>query len=311
MIHLSKIVENTNTIKVIGNTDKEILKVIQLDVNNSDDHYLMWVSPKKIELIKEIKKGVIICSEAPDDYYNSNCTYLIFENPRLAFQKILSDFFVPKKKEGISKTAVIADSVQIGNNVFVGDYVVIEENCVIGNNAFIDHHTTIKEGTIIGKNVVIGSNNTIGGVGFGYEKDENEQYIFIPHIGNVIIEDNVEIGNNTCVDRAVLGSTILRENVKVDNLVHIAHGVVVGKNSLVIANAMVAGSVIIGENTWVAPSSSILNQKKIGDNVTIGLAAVVVKDVEDSQTVIGSPAEEISKHIQKKKMLEKKIFSNE
>jgi UDP-3-O-[3-hydroxymyristoyl] glucosamine N-acyltransferase len=90
------------------------------------------------------------------------------------------------------------------------------------------------------------------------------------------------------------------DNVKVDNLVHIAHGVQVGRNSLVIANAMVAGSVQIGENTWVAPSSSIINQKKIGNNVTIGLSAVVVKNVEDGQTVIGSPAEEISKALLRK-----------
>ncbi len=308
MIHLSKIIEKSSLIRVVGSIDKEVLGVIQLDINNSNDNLLMWISPKNIEMIKEIKNGIIICNEAPNDYFNSNCTYLIFENPRLAFQKILSDFFIPKKKNGISKTAIIANNVKIGDNVFIGEFVVVEENSVIGNNTFIDHHTTIKSETIIGENVIIGSNNTIGGVGFGYEKNEKNQYIFIPHIGNVIIENNVEIGNNTCIDRAVLGSTILKENVKIDNLVHIAHGVVVGENSLVIANAMVAGSVVIGENTWIAPSSSILNQKKIGNNVTVGLAAVVVKDVEDNQTVIGSPAEEISKHINKKKLLEKKIF---
>lgn len=107
------------------------------------------------------------------------------------------------------------------------------------------HNTVILKDTIIEDNVVIGANNTIGGVGFGYEKDREGNFELIPHIGNVHIKRNVEIGNNTCIDRAVLGSTILEENVKVDNLVHIAHGVFVGRNSVVIANAMVAGSVNI------------------------------------------------------------------
>lgn len=309
MIHLSEIIKKNQDFKIIGNPDKEINGVIPLDIDNEDEKKMMWVSPKNIESLLSIPKGIIICSQAPSHFYNSTCTYIVVEHPRQAFQKILSDFFVPPAKRGVSKTASIANNVSMGKEVYIGDFVVIEEGCVIGDYTSIDHHTTIKSGTKIGKNVVIGSNNTIGGVGFGYEKDEQGDYIFIPHIGNVLIEDKVEIGNNTCIDRAVLGSTILKENAKIDNLVHIAHGVVVGRNSLVIANAMVAGSVVIGDHTWVAPSSSILNQKKIGNQVTIGLAAVVVKDVPDGQTVIGSPAEEISTHLQKKKNLEKFISS--
>ncbi|SIQ22894.1 UDP-3-O-[3-hydroxymyristoyl] glucosamine N-acyltransferase [Chryseobacterium sp. RU37D] len=309
MIALSEIIERLNPEKVIGNIDREIINAIQLDLNNDRDDVLMWVSAKFSEKLKEVKKGVVICSSSlSDDFINPDCTYLIFENPRLAFQKALSEFFMPKKKIGISKTAIIGENVSIGKNVYIGEYTVIEDNCTIGDHTVIDHHTTIKKDTIIGENVIIGANNTIGGVGFGYEKDETGQFVFIPHIGNVIIGNNVEVGNNTCIDRAVLGSTVLMENVKVDNLVHIAHGVKIGKNSLVIANAMVAGSVEIGENTWVAPSSSILNQKKVGSDVTIGLSAVVVKDVENGQTVIGSPAEEISVALNKKKIMNEKLF---
>lgn len=308
MAILSEIIEQLNPSAVIGDTNKTVINAIQLDTNNQRDDVLMWVSAKFNDKLKDISKGIIICNEFPEEYINKDCTYLIFENPRLAFQKILTEFFMPVKKTGISKTAVVGENVQIGEGVYLGEFVIIEDNCIIGNNTVVDHHTAIKEGTVIGENVTIGANNTIGGVGFGYEKDETGQYVFIPHIGNVIIGNNVDIGNNTCIDRAVLGSTILMDNVKIDNLVHIAHGVKVGRNSLVIANAMVAGSVEIGENTWVAPSSSILNQKKIGDNVTIGLSAVVVKNVENGQTVIGSPAEEISIALSKKKIMNDKLF---
>jgi UDP-3-O-[3-hydroxymyristoyl] glucosamine N-acyltransferase len=159
----------------------------------------------------------------------------------------------------------------------------------------IDSNTVIKKGTIIGNRVKIGANNTIGGVGFGYEKNEAGAYEVMPHIGNVIIEDDVEIGNNTAIDRAVLGSTLIRRNAKIDNLVHIAHGVEIGENTLVIAHAMVAGSVKVGKNVWIAPASAILNKIQVGDESTIGMGAIVLKEVSPGQTVVGNPARDILK----------------
>lgn len=309
MATVNDIIKVVNPKKIVGNTDSIVVNAIQLDTQNEREDVLMWVSAKFKDHLKNITHGVIICGALPEEFISENCTYLITDNPRLAFQKVLTDFFMPKKKVGISKTAIIGENVKLGNQIFLGEHVIIEDHCEIGDGSFIDHHTVIKCDTMIGKNVSIGANTTIGGVGFGYEKDETGQFVFIPHIGNVVIGDDVEIGNNTCIDRAVLGSTKLCDNVKIDNLVHIAHGVQIGRNSLVIANAMVAGSVVIGENSWVAPSSSILNQKKIGNNVTIGLSAVVVKDVKDGETVIGSPAEEISVALGKKKVMNEKLFN--
>jgi UDP-3-O-[3-hydroxymyristoyl] glucosamine N-acyltransferase len=153
----------------------------------------------------------------------------------------------------------------------------------------------LKYGTKIHDNAKIGANCTIGGVGFGYELDEEKKYVLLPHLGNVVLKSFVEIGNNTCIDRAVMGSTILEENVKVDNLVHIAHGVVIGKNSLIIANSMIAGSTKIGENVWVAPSVSILNKKTISDNSYIGMGAVVIKDVKENETIVGNPGKALVK----------------
>lgn len=307
-ISLADIIKEINPLDIIGSPDRTVSSVVQADPDNKRDDVLMWISPKLTEVIKNINHGIIICKKLPEGHNSLSCTYLLTENPRRAFQKVLTEFFIEKRKNGISNSAIIAPDVKISEDVFIGENVVIEDNCVIGDGSSIGHNTVIKSDTIIGKNVVIGSNNTIGGVGFGYEKDENGQFVFIPHVGNVIIKDNVEIGNNTCIDRAVLGSTILEENVKVDNLVHVAHGVKIGRNSLIIANVMIAGSVEIGDNTWVAPSSSILNQKKIGNNVTIGISAVVLKDVQTGQTVIGNPAEEISLALSKRKLMNEKLF---
>jgi UDP-3-O-[3-hydroxymyristoyl] glucosamine N-acyltransferase len=148
----------------------------------------------------------------------------------------------------------------------------------------------VLEGTIIGENVTIGCNNTIGNYGFGYEKDSDGNYFLLQHIGNVVIHNHVEIHNNTCIDRGVLGTTEIHENTKIDNLVHIAHGVVIGRNSLVIANAMVAGSVLIGENSWIAPSVSIKNKAIIAPNTMTGIGAVILKDTDRDSTYIGNPA---------------------
>ena len=110
------------------------------------------------------------------------------------------------------------------------------------------------------------------------------------HLGRVVIHDNVEIHNNTCIDRGVLGDTEIHENVKIDNLVHVAHGVVIERNSLVIANAMIGGSTQIGENSWIAPSVSIINQIHIAKNTNTGVGAVILRDTKENSLMIGNPA---------------------
>jgi len=288
------ILEKIAYIKFIGNEHQKIDEPISLDVKNTDPNVLMWVNAKNISLLEKLNTGTIIVpKEAADVKTNPNCQIICVENPRRVFMQVLNAFFVKKKEHSISSNAVIHSSVKLGDNVSIGSNVVIEENCEIGANTIVDHNTVIKENTIVGENVIIGCNNTIGGAGYGYEKNEDGQFEFIPHLGNVVIKDFVEIGNNTCIDRAVLGSTILEQNVKVDNLVHIAHGVHIGENSMVIANSMIAGSVKIGTNVWIAPSACVLNQKSIGDNALIGMGAVVLKDVPEGKIFIGNPARDL------------------
>lgn len=280
--------------RFVGNDQSEVRELVPLDQANNQPDVLVWVNEKNISLLSGIKAGVIIC---PDSYssFNPNCHYILSANPRQTFQKVLEEFFLKKLPPTISKKSSVHSSVKLNDTIHVGDYVVIEENCTIGNHVVIDHNTVIKSGTVIHDFVKIGSNCTIGGVGFGYEKNAAGKYEVIPHIGNVVLKKNVDIGNNTCIDRAVLGSTILEENVKVDNLVHIAHGVTIGKNSLIIANTMIGGSTHIGENVWVAPSTSILNKKNVASNSVMGMGTVVIKDVAEGQTIIGNPGKPLTK----------------
>jgi len=295
-ILLTDIVGKLPVTEVIGNKQRTIKRVVQLTTPDKQHTDMCWVSDKNTEQLRLVTQGVIICSVKTDrSLFNSACTYLLTESPRLYFLKLVNQFFVEKESPGIHKTATIHNTVKTGDNCFIAAGVVIEKNCTIGNNVHIGANTVIMANTCIGNRVKIGANNTIGGVGFGYERNETGAYDLIPHIGNVVLEDDVEIGNNTTIDRAVMGSTLLKRNAKVDNLVHIAHGVTIGENSLIIANAMVAGSTVIGDNVWVAPSSSILNKVEVGNNVVIGMGAVVLKNVTDGQIMVGNPAKELTR----------------
>jgi UDP-3-O-[3-hydroxymyristoyl] glucosamine N-acyltransferase len=273
-----------------GNTNQEIENVIPFQGNNMYESVLMWINEKNLGKLPSLKAGIVICPSNVNIDWNENVNYILVDRPRDAFRKVMEKFFMMTPMVGISKSAIIDSSSTIGEDCFLGNNVVIEENCIVGNSVQIDHNTVVKRGTIIEGQVVIGANCTIGGVGFGYEKDVDGRYTFMPHLGNVVINSGVEIGNNVCIDRAVLGSTILSRNVKVDNFVHIAHGVFVDENSLLIAHAMIGGSTKIGKNVWVAPSSAIINACTVGDNALIGMGAVVVKPVEEGKIVVGNPA---------------------
>lgn len=294
MIPIDKILKSIAHIQYVGSHNASINKPIALNFDNEDDHAIMWCSDKYANNLDKLKRGTVICGRHEIGNLQK-CNYIFVSNPRLAFQELLTTFFNPKKEYSIGASSKIHNSAILGKDIFIGENVIVEENCKIGDNVEIDHNTVIKANTEISRNVKIGANCTIGGIGFGYELNGEKKYVVIPHLGNVVIKEKVEIGNNTCIDRAVLGSTILEENVKVDNLVHIAHGVIIGKNSLIIANSMIAGSTQIGENVWVAPSASILNKKRIESNSYIGMGAVVVKDVDSHQVIVGNPGKPLKK----------------
>jgi UDP-3-O-[3-hydroxymyristoyl] glucosamine N-acyltransferase len=279
---------------IYGNVgeDQSISKIIKFDPANLDNSILFWISEKNLPQTRDLVTGTLIAPRSIARPNNFNGTLLICENPRKAFSLIINEFFKPS-----NNLIPIGSLVTIMSNVpkssKVGKGTIIEKGVTIGENVVIGYNNVILSGTVIGDNVKVGSNNTIGAVGFGYERGENGEYELISHIGNVVIEDDVEIGNNNCIDRAVLGSTLLCKNSKIDNLVHIAHGVKIGRNSLVIANSMIAGSSEIGDDVWIAPSTSVINGKTVGSRSMTGLGSVVISNVDEGSLVVGVPAKKI------------------
>lgn len=279
--------------RVIGDTNRLVSHPASVSDHNLTEGSLLWC--RKIDKLNGTIGATIICEEnEPALFHPESCTYLVVDNARRSFQQALQHFFIQPLLPSIASSAIIAPGVKLGANLFIGHHVVIEENCVIGDNSAIDHNSVIKSGTVIGHNVSIGCNSTLGTHGFGFEKNKDGDYELMPHVGNVIIGDHVEIGNQVTIDRAVLGSTRIGNHAKIDNHVYIAHGVSIGDNTLVIGHSMIAGSTQIGKEVWVSPGSTIINKISIGDRAVIGLGSVVISQVPAGMTVAGNPARILS-----------------
>jgi UDP-3-O-[3-hydroxymyristoyl] glucosamine N-acyltransferase len=246
------------------------------------------------ELLKETKASIVLCRFGIKLPKRDNITYLVVENPRLCFAKLLAKYDEKQIEFKIHPTVIVGKNCKIGK-VSISPYVVIGNNVRIGNGTIIFPSVVISDDVIIGKNVVIKSNTTIGQSGFGFEFDKNHNPVFIPHIGRVIIGDNVEIGANNTVVRAKMDNTVISDFVKTDDHVHIAHNVKIGKRTMITACSEISGSVTIGFDCWLGPNCSIMNQITIGNNVLVGLGAVVTKSVPDNVVVAGNPAKIIRK----------------
>jgi UDP-3-O-[3-hydroxymyristoyl] glucosamine N-acyltransferase len=237
------------------------------------------------------------------------CTIVRVENAYESFAKLLEMYNEIKHNiSGISKLASISQSASIGTNVYIGDFVVIGENVVIGDNVKIYPQTFIGNNSEIGNNTILfsgvkvysdsclGSNCTlhsgviIGADGFGFAPGCDHNYKKVAQIGNVIVGDNVEIGSNTTIDRATLGSTKIHNGVKLDNLIQIAHNVEIGENTVIAAQTGVAGSAKIGKNCMIGGQVGIAGHLKIGDNVRIAAQSGIGSNIPENSIIQGSPA---------------------
>lgn len=263
----------------------------------ANPHSLVWINPTrkdKVKLVEQTQALTIICdSQSYQEVKHIAKNYLITENPKWSFTQIIEAFFLKQPFFGIHEKACIEPGAIIGKNVSIGAFTYVSSNCTIGDGSILYGHCYLYEGVKIGKNVLIHAGTVIGTDGFGYSKDSEGRLHKFPHIGGVLIEDDVEIGANTCIDRGSLGDTVIKKGARIDNLVHIAHNVIIEENAAVIAHAMIGGSTVIGKNAWIAPAAIIRDVVTIGNNATVGLGSVVTKDIPEQEVWLGNPAKRI------------------
>ena len=296
--------------KILGDENLHVSNVARIEEAQKGDLTFLYL-PVYEKYFPSTKASAIIVKR---DFNKTrdDITYIEVDVPEKTFREIIINFFGTEVNlEGIDKTAFVHKDAKLGSNVSIGKNVVISAGCKIGNNVKIFHNTvilenvelgddvivyqnvSIREKCIIGNRVTIHAGTVIGADGFGYTQDENKVYHKIPQIGNVVIEDDVEIGANTTVDRAAMGSTVIKRGSKIDNLVQVAHNVVVGEDTVIAAQAGVSGSSKVGNRSILAGQVGIAGHLEIGDNVVLIAQSGVSKSILKPGYYFGAPAKEL------------------
>ena len=300
--------------QIEGNADVKITKLSKIEEGEPGSISFL-ANPAYTHYIYDTKASLVIVNKDFTPTAPVSSTLIRVESAAAAFAKLLEMYNQVKlNKTGVSKHAYISDSAKVGDNIYAGEFAVISENAHIGNNVkiypqvFIGDNVVIGDNTTlfagvkiysdcqVGKDCIIHSGTVIGSDGFRFEP-QNEGNKKVPQIGNVIIEDDVEIGATCAIDRATLGSTILRKGVKFDNLVHIAHNVEIGENSYLAACNVVAGSTKIGKNCMFSGQVGIVGHLQIADNTIITAQSGISKSItKPGEVYMGSPAFDANKY---------------
>lgn len=293
--------------KIIGDENALITGVSPIE--NGEPGHLSFIAQDRFSHFLDTSKcSVIIVSEKLLNKNSYNPTLIVVKDAYLSFQILMNLYQEMRgRKEGIEDGSSIHDSAVIGDKVYIGAFTYVSEKAKIGEGSQIYPHVYIGKGVkigknckidsgariydycIIGDNCVIHSNTVIGGDGFGFQPTA-EGFKKIPQLGNVIIEDDVEIGSNCSIDRATIGSTIIGKGTKIDNLIQIAHNVKIGQNNVIAAQAGIAGSTTIGDWNQIGGQVGVVGHIKIGNQVKIQAQSGVNSSVNDRETLYGSPA---------------------
>jgi UDP-3-O-[3-hydroxymyristoyl] glucosamine N-acyltransferase len=299
---------------VEGNPEAAISKLSKIEEGVPGS--LSFLSnPLYTPYIYKTKASIVIVNKTFEPEHPIEATLIRVESADLAFAKLLEIYNqIKNDKKGVSKLSSIASSASIGENIYVGDFAMIGENVTLGNNVkihpqvFVGDNCTIGDNSIlfpgvkiysdniIGKNCIFHAGTVIGSDGFRFNQQDGKN-VKVPQIGNVIIEDDVETGANCTIDRATFGSTIIRSGVKLDNLVHVAHNVEIGENTVIAAGTGIAGSVKVGKNCMISGHVSMTGHITIADGTILGGATGVSKSLtKPGQAYLGVPALEVSKY---------------
>lgn len=293
---------------IVGDPNIEVSKLAKIE-EGIQGSLTFLANPKYKSYIYKTQASITIVNKDFEPEEPLSTTLIKVEDAYGAFTKLLEYYNQIKlNKEGIEQPCFISETASIGDNIYVGAFTYIGENVKIGNNVkifpntYIGDNVRLGENTIvfsggkiysdciIGDNCVINSGAIIGADGFGFAPNEKGEYSKVPQIGNVIIEDHVDIGAGTTIDRATLGSTIIRRGVKLDNQIQIAHNVEIGKNTVIAAQTGVAGSTKIGENCQIGGQVGVAGHLTIGNNVKVQAQSGIGRNVKDNEVLQGSPS---------------------
>ncbi|MBB1149917.1 MULTISPECIES: UDP-3-O-(3-hydroxymyristoyl)glucosamine N-acyltransferase [unclassified Myroides] len=294
--------------EVVGNPQEEVSTLAKIE-EGAKGAISFLANPKYVHHIYTTKASVVIVNKTFEPEHKVEATLIKVDDAYKAFSKLLEYYNQVKlMKSGIEQPSVISEGATYGTDLYLGSFCYVGKNTKIGDNVKIYPNTFIGDNVVIGDNTVlfagvrvysesiIGAGCTlhagtiIGSDGFGFAPNGDGTYSKVPQIGNVIIEDNVEIGAATTIDRATLGSTIIRKGVKLDNQIQIAHNVEIGENTVIASQTGVAGSTKIGKNCMIGGQVGIVGHLTIGDNVKIQAQSGVTKNLESNIAVQGSPA---------------------
>jgi UDP-3-O-[3-hydroxymyristoyl] glucosamine N-acyltransferase len=289
---------------VVGDPDLEINALAPLDTAGPGE--ISFLANKRYAKAVHTTSAAALISDRPLE--RTDITYLVCPNPYLAFARVLTYLHAPETEPcGVSPQAVVAESAVIekqvsifpgaviGERVHIGAGTVVHPNVVvyadvrIGAGCVIHAGALVREGSILGDRVILQPGTVIGSDGFGFAPD-GERYYKIPQLGHVVLEDDVEIGANTCVDRGTMGETVIEQGTKLDNLVQIGHNVRVGANTVMAAQAGISGSSRIGRHCIFGGQSAMAGHIQAGDNLTVGARGALAGNTEGHQTVSGVPA---------------------
>jgi UDP-3-O-[3-hydroxymyristoyl] glucosamine N-acyltransferase len=251
--------------------------------------YADKLSEEELQCLTEAKQVLLLIGSIGESRI-CGCSYIVTPHPRLDFVRVLNEFFVERESTLIHPTAKIYDGAKIGRNVSVGVYSIIGPDVVLGNNSIVLNHVVINGSVIIGCNCLIKDNATIGSEGFSFEFDETGVPVHFPYLGRIVIGDNVWIGANSTFERGEMGDTVIEDSVKIDDLVQIGQGCIIGARTMITAGAVISANSKIGKDCWIAPNVSVSNQVIIDDNVLVGIGAVVVKNLAANSVYVGNPA---------------------
>ena len=297
--------------EIVGNKNEMVSGLSKIEEGKKGT--LSFLANKKYEaFIYKTDASIVIVNKTfePQQSLKSTCTLIKVEDAYSCFAKLLELYNQAIQKDAeIEKGSFVSEKATIGKNVYIGAFTYISDGVVIGDNthiypnSFIGNNTKIGDNckvfsgvniyheTIIGDYCTIHSNAVLGADGFGFAPNSENNYQKVPQIGNVILEDHVEIGAGTCVDRATLGSTIIKKGVKLDNLVQIGHNVQVGENTVIAAQTGIAGSAKLGRNMMVGGQVGIIGHISLADGTLIGAQSGVPKTIrKEGTTLLGSPA---------------------